>query len=103
MRLLKKARKSINWHEAPDIKERVEHLIRSVELLHFDSSRIFCFRSTGAKTRAYARIWGFSKIWQMALAQKPAYVLEVISEKFDSLPQPEKDKVLLHEFVHIPK
>jgi len=66
-------------------------------------SRIFCFRSTEAKTRAYARIWGFSRIWQKALKQPPAYVIEVVSEKYDRLPPFEQDKVLLHEITHIPR
>ena len=66
-------------------------------------SRIFCFRSTDAKTRAYARIWGFSRIWQKALREQPAYVIEVVSEKYDSLPAFEQDKVLLHEMTHIPR
>lgn len=111
---LKKVRKyskysKIEWLDAPDVKKRVNHLISSIELNHLNnnvplkSSRIFCFRSNNAKTRAYARIWGFSKIWQKALDQNPAYIIEVISEKFDRLEQFEQDKVLLHELVHIPQ
>lgn len=49
-----------------------------------------------------ARIWSFGKIWQLALNQKPAYIIEVISEKFDSLSDKEKNNVLLHEIAHIP-
>jgi predicted metallopeptidase len=60
-------------------------------------------RSENSQTRAYARIWGLSKVWQQALKQKPAYIVEVISEKYDKLSNIEKDKVLLHELTHIPK
>lgn len=108
MKGLKRVRRSIkyskiNWDNAPDIKKRVKQLVSSLEIENFDTSRIYCFRSVNAKTRAYARIWGFAKIWQIALDQKPAYILEVISEKFDKLNYLEQDKVLLHELVHIPK
>ena len=67
------------------------------------ASRIFTYRSVNAKTRAYARIWGLSRIWQKALKVEPAYILEVISEKYDKLSDHEKSKILLHEVAHIPK
>lgn len=93
---------SIDWQDAPDIKKRVVVLLDSIENFNFSKDRIFCFRSTSAKTRAIARIWGFSKIWQLALQQEPAYVIEVISEKFDHMSERQKDEVLLHEIAHIP-
>lgn len=39
----------------------------------------------------------------MALKEEAAYIIETISEKFDRLPDFEKDKVLLHELTHIPR
>ena len=93
---------SIDWQDAPDIKKRVVVLLAKIENLSFSKNRIFCFRSTSAKTRAIARIWGFSKIWQLALNQEPAYIIEVISEKFDRMSERQKDEVLLHEIAHIP-
>jgi predicted metallopeptidase len=39
----------------------------------------------------------------MSLKCEPQYIIEVISEKFDRLGETEKNKVLLHEIVHIPK
>jgi len=41
--------------------------------------------------------------WRCGLKTKPAYVIEVLSEKFDHLGQKEKDEILLHEIAHIPK
>lgn len=93
--------RAIEWVDAPDISKRVKHLIKHLGV-DYQTSRIICFRSTSAKTRAYARIWGLSRVWQLALKIKPAYVLEVVSEKFDRLDQDEKDKILLHEIAHIP-
>ena len=66
-------------------------------------SSLHYFRSNNSSSNAYARIWGLSKVWQMALKEKPAYIIEVLSEKFDNLPDREKDRVLLHELAHIPK
>ena len=37
------------------------------------------------------------------MVTKPFYALEFISEKFDKLPEDEKNKVILHELMHIPK
>jgi predicted metallopeptidase len=93
---------AIDWQPAPDIKKRVVVLLDSIENFNFSKNRIFCYRSTSAHTRAIARIWGFSKIWQLALNQEPAYVIEVIAEKFDHMTERQKDEVLLHEIAHIP-
>ena len=67
------------------------------------TSRVYCFRSTGTTSRAIARIWGFNRVWQLALDEQPAYCLEVVSERFDKLDRKKKDEVLLHELAHIPK
>ncbi|HEX6977489.1 MAG TPA: putative metallopeptidase [Patescibacteria group bacterium] len=95
--------KKIEWDYAPDIERRIAYLI---ELLHLDwltASSIHCVRSNNAQTRAIARIWGLGRVWQITLNLKPAYVLEVISEKFDRESEEERDKILLHELVHIPR
>lgn len=93
----------IEWKQAPDIRKRVRELARELEMKHIERSRVFCFRSHNAKTRAYARVWGLGRIWQQALSTQPAYVLEVISERFDKMNSSEQDKVLIHELLHIPK
>ena len=93
----------IEWKNAPDVKKRVLHITRELKIGWLKTSSIYCYRSENANTRAYARIWGLSRIWQQALKTKPAYVLEVIAEKYDGLDQFEQDKVLLHEITHIPR
>lgn len=93
----------VEWEKAPDIQKRVAKLILILEMSWVRKNSIYCFRSRNSKTRAFARIWGFSRIWQLALETKPAYVIEVISERFDKLQLKDQDKVLLHELAHIPK
>lgn len=98
-----KTRGKIEWRKAPDVKKRLTYLANLINDNWLKPNRIFCFRSEKAKTRAFARIWGLSRIWQNALEAKPAYIIEVISEKFDRLSDFEKDKVLIHELTHIPR
>ena len=93
----------MDWQKAADIEEKLHNLIIKLDIDWVDKEQVYCFRSTGSKSRAIARIWGFNKIWQMALEHPPAYCLEVISERFDKLPRSQQDKVLLHELAHIPK
>ena len=100
---MRKKKGKIEWLDAPDIKLRLEKLVKNLNLNWIDLNRIYCMRSENAKTWAYARIWGLGRSWQQALDIYPSYVIEIISEKFDSLDSLEKDKVLLHELTHIPR
>lgn len=95
--------KSVNWQKAPDIKRRVDTILQDLDADWVNEKRLFFFRSYNSKARAHARIWGLSRIFQMALSTKPAYVIEVISEKFDHLSKKQQDKILIHEIAHIPK
>ena len=99
----KKKRARVEWVEAKDIGGRVRDLVRFGGFDGVKNIRVFCFRSFNSKTRAYARIWGLSRIWQQALGIQAAYIIEVISEKFDRLSEKEQDMVLIHELLHIPK
>ena len=94
---------SVLWNKAPDIKKRIEFLVLSLDIKWVDVDKIVAFRSQNSKARAYARIWGLNKVWQMALNQEPSYVIEVLSERYDNLPQRKQDEILIHELCHIPK
>lgn len=98
-----RSRGKIEWRDAPDVKKKVRKLVSDLKLDYVKTSRIFAYRSVNAKTRAYARIWGLSGLWQRTLKVFPAYIVEVLSEHYDDLSEIEKDKVLLHELTHIPK
>jgi predicted metallopeptidase len=95
--------KRVEWIKAPDIERRVKKMLATLDLPWIKKKNLFCFRSKNSTSRAYARIWGLSRIWQQALGEKPAYIIEVVSERFDSLSRLEQNKVLLHEIAHIPK
>lgn len=101
----KRARKysKFEWTSAPDIKRRALRLVSELNISTIISGRLFFYRSTGSKSRAYARTWGLPALWQNALKVEPAYIIEVISRYFDKLSPRDQDKVLLHELSHIPK
>jgi len=99
----KRTKGRIIWENAPDIKKRILKIVSHIDLSWLKTSSLHCFRSRNSASRAYARIWGLSKIWQLALNLNPSYVIEVLSERFDRLPMSDQDKVLLHEIAHIPK
>ncbi len=93
----------LGWEKAPDVKKDINKILRVLEMPHVKSARIFCYRTQASKSRSYARIWSFPKIFQDALSLEPAYVIEVLSRHYDKLNDEEKIKVLIHELLHIPK
>lgn len=93
----------LEWEEAEEVKKDVEHIIDILEFSHVNPSRIFCYRTNGSKSRSYARIWAFPKIFQAALNLEPAYVIEVLAKYYDKLDNDKQKQVLIHELLHIPK
>jgi predicted metallopeptidase len=102
-RYTRSRKRTISWQTAPDINYRVRNLVKKLDFDWIKTQRIKCFRSTFANTSAVARIWGLGRLWQITLKEKPIYIIEVISEKYDRLSDHEKDKILIHELAHIPK
>jgi predicted metallopeptidase len=93
----------IKYFEAPEIKKQVDQLAMECEFYHVVSQRVFCVRSRGSKAkRTIARIHGLGKLWQGVLKQPPTYTIEVISEIFDKMSFEDKERVLIHELMHIP-
>jgi predicted metallopeptidase len=93
----------LDWSDAEEVKKDIEEIVRILDFSHIDMSRIFCFRTSGSKVRAYARTWMMPKIFQRALNIKPAYVIEVLSKYYDSQDKDFQKKILIHELLHIPK
>jgi len=93
----------IHYSGAPDLKKAAKEIVLLLGLVHIDLEQVMYIRSRGSKARkTLARIHGLPRIWQTALGTKPCYVLEVVSETFDKLAQEEQERVLIHEFLHIP-
>ncbi|MDD3679415.1 MAG: putative metallopeptidase [Candidatus Shapirobacteria bacterium] len=89
--------------KARDIQKKIKNIVAHLNLRYINSDQVICFRSFGSSSRATARIWSLPRIWQQALDLAPYYAIEILSEKFDSLKEEDKTKVLIHELLHIPK
>ena len=95
---------TLEYVEAPDVKGLVDEIIDILDLYHIAPQFVYCYRSKGSKSKlTIARIHGLGEIWQEALRRPPAYIIEVISERYDRLSDEEKEKTLIHELLHIPK
>jgi predicted metallopeptidase len=93
----------ISYKKAPDVESIALSVIRALAMEYIDAERLHFYRSTGSKARrVQARIHGMGRIWFDALGMRPHYIIEVISEEFDRLDQTEKEKVVIHELMHIP-
>jgi predicted metallopeptidase len=88
---------------APEIKKTIHTLVERLKLSHIKPNNIHCIRSFDAKTRAYARIWGMSRLFKEVAHLEPHYIIEVNARQFDKLSEREKIKTLIHELMHIPK
>lgn len=93
----------LEWEKDESVRLEMEKIIVTLGMEHIVVDKVFCYRTTGSKAKAYARIWSFPKIFQKALSLEPSYVLEIISERYDRLNREEKTKVIIHELLHIPK
>jgi predicted metallopeptidase len=94
----------IRYIEAHDVKQLVELIVSKLGFTHIDVNAVYCFRSTGSKSRrTVARIHSLGKLWQKALNKPSSYLIEVISDRYDRLSREEKEKVIIHELLHIPK
>ncbi len=93
----------MEWEEATDVQQDLRKIVSHLDLPYIDLARIYCYRTTGSKVKAYARTWSFPKIFQRALSVQAAYVIEVLSQHYDKLDDDRKKKVLIHELLHIPK
>jgi len=93
----------MKYERAPEIKKTINLLVEQLGFTHIDTNRIHCIRSLDAKTRAYARIWGMSRLFFEVAGMPPNYIIEVVARRFDKLSEREKIKTLIHELMHIPK
>ncbi|MEM4182024.1 MAG: putative metallopeptidase [Candidatus Pacearchaeota archaeon] len=94
----------MKYEKANDLKELAEKIVKKMNWNHIDLNNVGFLRSFGSSTkRTIARCHGLGKAMQIAMERKSFYVIEVISERFDKLNEEDKEKVLIHELMHIPK
>jgi len=94
----------MKYEHAPDIQEKLQHVVLILEYHHVKLSEVVCIRAHGTKSRGtIARCHALNKVMQKALGRKGFYVLEFLSERFDSLDEEEQMKIIIHEMMHIPK
>lgn len=92
----------IDYFPAPDVRKRIEEIVGLLRFEHVILDNLHCVRSRGSQSkRTIARIHGRSRIWQ-AVGLDPAYVIEIIAERFDRLSPEDQDRTLIHELLHIP-
>lgn len=93
----------MKYNFATDVRDLTLDIINKLELNHIEIDQLHFIRSNGTKSRyVLARIHTLSKILQKSLKMKPNYVIEVISERYDTYSDAEKEKIIIHELLHIP-
>jgi predicted metallopeptidase len=93
----------IRYEHAEDVQV-IANEISKLLFPHVRLDSIACLRSFGSSTRGtIARCHALGKAMQIGLNRKGFYVIEVISERFDRMPEKERIKTIIHELMHIPK
>lgn len=86
----------------------IQKIVNEIALLlfpHIKLDSVSCIRSYGSSSRGtIARCHALGKAMQLGMGLKKGfYVIEIISKRFDKVPEKEQIKVLIHELMHIPK
>ena len=93
----------MKYDYAPDLKERLVEIVKSLQMEHIIIERVECLRSFGSSTkRTIARCHTIGKVMQKGMKTNAFYTIEFL-EKFDKLSINDQDKVIIHELLHIPK
>ena len=93
----------MRYEEAPDLKERLIDVVKTLEMNHVDVERVACLRGYGSSTRRIiARCHALGKVMQKAMKTKAFYTIEFL-ERFDKMSKKEQDRVIIHELLHVPK
>ncbi len=94
----------VSYARDQGLEEQAAGIVRILGMEHIDMSRIAVVKSKGTRSRrVLARCHALSRIFQNALGIDAHYIIEMLSENFDPLPEEEKTRTLIHELMHIPK
>lgn len=93
----------MRYEPAPDVAEMAFSIIDSLGMKWVKKDRLFFVRSYGSQSRSIiARCHSMGRVWKAA-GIPVMYLIEVVSERYDRLPEDEKVKTIIHELLHIPK
>ncbi|AKG38198.1 hypothetical protein MA03_01310 [Infirmifilum uzonense] len=92
----------IRYEPARDVESLARDIVSKLGMNWIRLDNVGFIRSYGSRSSAVARIYGLPRVFQSAFGLEPLYVIEVISEKYDSLQFERKVEVLIHELLHIP-
>lgn len=93
----------MKYEEAPDLKKKAVEMARALGMNHINLERVGFFRGFGSSSRrTIARCHALNKLMQKAMKADAFYAIEFL-ERFDKLNEKERDKVILHELMHIPR
>jgi predicted metallopeptidase len=96
--------REIRYELAPDIEKVAKSIAEKISFNHIDFERLLFFGSHGSKSKhTAARIHSLSRVWRFAFEMEVQYAIEVISHNFDKMDSSEKEKVIIHELLHIPR
>ncbi len=77
-------------------------IVSVLSMDHIDLNRVRVIGSMGSKSRAIARIWSIPKAVSYSYQLGSLYTIELIWEKYSLLNEDQRDKVIIHELLHIP-
>ena len=86
----------------PRATRAIEIIARALGLNKVSSNSVRVVRSRKARTKAYARIYGLPRPFQVGFGLPPLYVIELVEENFSELDCQGRIRVLIHELLHIP-
>ncbi len=93
----------MRYEEAPDLKERMNEIVKTLEMDHINLDRVECLRGKGSSSRrTIARCHALGKLLQKAMKTEAFYAIEFL-ERFEKMSREDQDKVIIHELMHIPK
>lgn len=93
----------MKYEDAPDLKKRMDEIVKVLGMSHIDLARVECLRGYGSSSRrTIARCHTIGKLMQKAMKTRAFYAIEFL-KPFEKLSKDEQDKVIIHELMHIPK
>ncbi|BBG22811.1 putative metallopeptidase [Sulfuracidifex tepidarius] len=92
----------IRYFEVQEEEERMRRIVRLLKMEYIDPRKVRVVGSLGSKGRAIARIWSVPRAVSFGFGLGTLYAIELVWERYSLLNDDTKDKVMIHELLHIP-